>query len=128
MGSPHRQHVSSLVPSNPRILTAVLLAVAVVNSAKTLGYDSSVMNGLLILPSYTEYFHLTDATIGLNNAAVWIGEIIATPIMQIIPDRYGRKKAILIATGITAVGIILQASAQSIAMFVVGRMIIGAGA
>lgn len=48
--------------------------------------------------------------------------------MQIIPDRYGRKKAILIATGITAVGIILQASAQSIAMFVVGRMIIGAGA
>lgn len=86
------------------------------------------MNGLLILPSYTEYFHLTDATIGLNNAAVWIGEIIATPIMQIIPDRYGRKKAILIATGITAVGIILQASAQSIAMFVVGRMIIGAGA
>ncbi|THX90950.1 MFS general substrate transporter [Aureobasidium pullulans] len=130
MGSPHRQYVSSLVPSNPRILTAVLLAVAVVNSApkKTLGYDSSVMNGLLILPSYTEYFHLTDATIGLNNAAVWIGEIIATPIMQIIPDRYGRKKAILIATGITAVGIILQASAQSIAMFVVGRMIIGAGA
>ncbi|THW77383.1 MFS general substrate transporter [Aureobasidium pullulans] len=127
MGSPHRQHVSSLVPSNPRILTAVLLAVAVVNSA-TLGYDSSVMNGLLILPSYTEYFHLTDATIGLNNAAVWIGEIIATPTMQIIPDRYGRKKAILIATGITAVGIILQASAQSIAMFVVGRMIIGAGA
>lgn len=85
------------------------------------------MNGLSILPSYTEYFNLNDATTGLNNAATWMGGIVVTPIMQIVPDRFGRKKAILIATGITATGIILQAAAQNIAMFVVGRFIIGAG-
>ncbi|KAK6536781.1 hypothetical protein TWF281_000995 [Arthrobotrys megalospora] len=121
-----RQYVSNLVPGNPAVLRILLIAVAVVNSA-TLGYDASVMNGLSILPSYTEYFHLNDATTGLNNAAVWIGSILGIALVQPIPDRYGRKNAILIATIITVIGIILQAAAQNIAMFVVGRIIIGLG-
>ncbi|KAJ6261093.1 Lactose permease [Drechslerella dactyloides] len=121
-----RKYVSELVPANTKVLTVLLVAVTIVNSA-TFGYDASVMNGLAILPSYTEYFHLTDATIGLNNAAVWIGSILGTGFAQPIPDRLGRKNGILLATVITAVGIILQASAQNIPMFVVGRMIIGGG-
>ncbi|KAK6503311.1 hypothetical protein TWF481_008334 [Arthrobotrys musiformis] len=121
-----RNYVSNLVPSNPTVLNILLVAVAVVNSA-TLGYDASVMNGLSILPSYTEYFHLTDATTGLNNAAVWMGTILGIPLVQPIPDRYGRKNSILIATIITILGIVLQAAAQNIAMFVVGRVIIGLG-
>ncbi|KAK6355094.1 hypothetical protein TWF696_004218 [Orbilia brochopaga] len=126
-----RKYVSALVPANPKVLTVILVAVAIVNSAfhpaKTLGYDASVMNGLSILPSYTEYFHLNDATTGLNNAAVWIGSILGTGFVQPIPDRLGRKNGILIATAATVIGIILQAAAQNIAMFVIGRIIIGAG-
>ncbi|TGJ73990.1 hypothetical protein EYR41_001047 [Orbilia oligospora] len=121
-----RQYVSKLVPSNPVVLKTLLIAVAVVNSA-TLGYDASVMNGLSILPSYTDYFQLNDATTGLNNAAVWIGTILGIPLVQPIPDRYGRKNSILVATIITFLGIVLQAAAQNIAMFVVGRIIIGFG-
>lgn len=95
-----RHHVSKLVPSNPTVLNILLVAVAVVNSA-TLGYDASVMNGLSILPSYTNYFHLNDATTGPNNAAVWIGTILGISLVQPIPDRCGRKNSILIATVIT---------------------------
>ncbi|EPS44242.1 hypothetical protein H072_1757 [Dactylellina haptotyla CBS 200.50] len=121
-----RQWVSKLVPANPRLLTTLLVAVAVVNSA-TLGYDASVMNGLSILPSYTEYFHLNDATTGLNNAAVWMGSILGLAVVQPIPDKFGRKNGILVATIITVIGIVLQAAAQNIAMFVIARMIIGFG-
>lgn len=74
------------------------------------------MNGLLILPSYSEYFHLTTATTGLNNAAMWMGALLASPFMQAVPDNLGRKPSIIVASAITAVGIILQASAQHIAM------------
>ncbi|RMY61960.1 hypothetical protein D0863_11120 [Hortaea werneckii] len=105
---------------------SLLVAVAVTNSA-TLGYDSNVMNGLLILPSYTEYFHLTTATTGLNNAAMWMGGLLASPFMQLVPDMLGRKAAIVVATAITAVGIILQAAAQHIGMFLVARIIVGIG-
>ncbi|KZL80865.1 hexose transporter [Colletotrichum incanum] len=121
-----RRYVSKLVPANLRVLSPVLLAVAIVNSA-TLGYDSSVMNGLLILPSYSEYFHLTTATEGLNNAASWIGGIIGAFLMQPVPDHFGRRRAILIASVVTVVGIILQAAAQNIAMFVVARVVVGIG-
>lgn len=32
-----------------------------------------MLNGLNILPSYTDYFHLNAATTGLNTASVFIG-------------------------------------------------------
>ncbi|KAL4863214.1 general substrate transporter [Aspergillus spectabilis] len=121
-----RKHVSKLVPADHRVLMPLLLAVTIVNSA-TLGYDSSVMNGLLILPSYSEYFHLTTTTEGLNNAAMWMGGILGAFLMQPVPDYFGRRRAIHIAAVITVIGIILQAAAQHIAMFVVARIVVGIG-
>ncbi|KAH8688312.1 general substrate transporter [Ilyonectria robusta] len=126
MAAFERKHVSKLVTSDLRVLSPLLLGVAIVNSA-TLGYDASVMNGLLILPSYSEYFHLTTATEGLNNAASWMGGIVGAFLMQPIPDYFGRRRAILVASVITAVGIILQAAAQNIAMFIIARFIVGMG-
>lgn len=86
------------------------------------------MNGLQILPSYTEYFHLTVATTGLNNAASWMGAILATPMLQFLPDKFGRKQAIVASAVVCIIGIILQAAAQNIAMFVIARIIVGLGA
>ncbi|OAK99101.1 general substrate transporter [Phaeosphaeriaceae sp. SRC1lsM3a] len=121
-----RKHVSKLIPADHRLLMPLLLAVTIVNSA-TLGYDSSVMNGLLILPSYSEYFNLTPATEGLNNAAMWMGGIFGAFLMQPVPDYFGRRHAIYIAAVIAVVGIILQAAAQNVAMFVIARFIVGVG-
>ena len=53
-----------------------------------------MMNGLNILPAYTEYFHLNTATTGLNNAGMWMGEIFAVFFMKWLADYYGRKKEI----------------------------------
>lgn len=85
------------------------------------------MNGLLILPSYSEYFRLTTATEGLNNAAMWIGGIFGAFLMQPVPDYFGRRRAIYIASIISVIGIILQAAAQNIGMFVAARFIVGVG-
>jgi len=95
---------------------------------QTLGYDGSVMNSLNILPQYTDYFHLTTATLGLNSAAGWLGQIFAAFVLQPIPDNLGRKNAIAISAIICFVGIILQAAAQNVGMFVVARIIVGFGA
>ncbi|KAL2670348.1 hypothetical protein Neosp_014815 [[Neocosmospora] mangrovei] len=96
-------------------------------TVKTLGYDSSVMNGLLILPSYSEYFNLNTATEGLNNAAMWIGGIFGAFLMQPVPDYLGRRRAIYVASAISVVGIILQAASQNVPMFVIARFIVGVG-
>ncbi|RDW67511.1 hypothetical protein BP6252_08907 [Coleophoma cylindrospora] len=126
MAKLQRQYVSKLVPENPTLLLAVLIAVAIVNSV-TLGYDSSMMNGLAIKTTYTDYFHINTATEGLNNAAGWIGNFMACFFMQPFADKWGRKTGILIAACVCFVGILIQAAAQNTGMFVVGRIIVGLG-
>ena len=93
-----------------------------------MGYDSSMLNGLNILPQYKDYFHLNTATTGLNNAASWIGSLMGCLIIQPVPDKLGRKKAILVSAIICFIGCIIQSAAQNIGMFVVGRIIVGLGA
>lgn len=93
-----------------------------------MGYDSAMMNGLNILPQYTTYFHLNVATIGLNNAAIWMGSVVGAAFIQPVSDRLGRRWALFWAACICLVGAAIQSAAQNIATFVVGRIFIGIGA
>ncbi|KAK5989368.1 Lactose permease-like protein [Cladobotryum mycophilum] len=91
------------------------------------GYDGSMLNGLNILPSYTDYFKLTAPTKGLNTASVFIGGFFGPIWAGIMSDRLGRRPTIFWSSVITLVGIILQAASQNIAMFVIARIILGWG-
>ncbi|KAI0179770.1 putative hexose carrier protein [Hypoxylon sp. FL1284] len=114
------------VPKSTLTLSFLLMFCSIVQSA-TGGYDGSMLNGLNILPSYTDYFNLTPATTGLNTASVFIGSTLGTLVSGIMTDRLGRRPAIFWASVVTLVGIIIQTAAQNIAMFVVGRIILGIG-
>lgn len=92
-----------------------------------MGYDSSMMNGLNILPQYKNYFHLNTATTGLLTGAMWMGGFIGGLLIQPVSDRLGRKRAILIAACINIVGAILTSTAHSTGQFVVGRICVGIG-
>lgn len=86
-----------------------------------------MLNGLNILPVYQDYFNLTPATTGLNTASVFIGGFLGPLVSGIIADKYGRRPAILWGSIVTLIGITLQTAAQNIAMFVLGRIILGFG-
>jgi MFS family permease len=86
-----------------------------------------MLNGLNILPSYTDYFHLNAATTGLNTASIYIGGFLGCFVAGPMTDRLGRRMAIFWSAVITVVGIIIQTAAQDIAMFVIGRIILGVG-
>lgn len=92
---------------------------------QTFGYDASMINGLNILPSYSNYFDLTTATLGLNSASIWIGGILAGLSYGKVTDIIGRRPALFWAAVITIVAVVLQTAAQNIAMFVVARILIG---
>lgn len=116
----------SWVPESTATLSVLLLLCSVVNST-TGGYDGSMLNGLNILPSYTDYFELTAATKGLNTASTFIGGFFGPIFAGVIADRFGRRPAIFWGTLVTLTGIILQGAAQNIPMFVIARIILGAG-
>lgn len=86
-----------------------------------------MLNGLNILPSYTEYFELTPATTGLNTASVFIGGVLGPIFSGVIADKLGRRPAIFHGSVITLIGVLLQTAAQNVAMFVVARIILGFG-
>ncbi|KAK7747080.1 hypothetical protein SLS62_009236 [Diatrype stigma] len=90
-------------------------------------YDSSMMSGLNILPSYTEYFQLDTVSLALQSSISWAGCAVAGFGYGNLTDWVGRKKAMWISAIITLVGVIIQAASQNIAMFVVARFIVGIG-
>ncbi|CAL5872779.1 uncharacterized protein PFLUO_LOCUS7048 [Penicillium psychrofluorescens] len=114
------------VPESTLTLSFLLLICSIVQSA-TGGYDGSMLNGLNILASYTDYFNLNPVTTGLNTASVNIGGAIGPLVAGVITDKLGRRPAIFWGSVWTIVGIILQTAAQDIAMFVVARIILGFG-
>ncbi|KAL7908042.1 hexose transporter [Trichoderma velutinum] len=94
-------------------------------AAVTQGYDASMMNGLNLLPSYTDYFQLNAATLGLNTAAIWIGGTLATFPFGPIMDKWGRKPGLYIVSALTIFATILQGASQNVAMFAIARILIG---
>jgi MFS family permease len=114
------------VPESTKTLAILLMICSMVQST-THGYDGSMLNGLNILPSYTDYFHLTPATKGLNTASVFIGKFISFFTAGILTDRLGRRPAIFWSSIIIMVGNVLQTASQHTAMFVIARAVMGWG-
>ncbi|KAL1593889.1 hypothetical protein SLS60_010622 [Paraconiothyrium brasiliense] len=124
--SPTGTWLPAWVPDSTMTLAVLLMLCSVVQST-TGGYDGSMLNGLNILPSYTDYFNLNPATTGLNTGSVFIGGFFGPMVSGVMSDRLGRRPTIFWGCLLTIVGIILQTAAQNIAMFVVARIILGFG-
>lgn len=86
-----------------------------------------MLNGLNILPSYTDYFNLNAATTGLNTGSVFIGGFFGPLVSGVAADKLGRRPAIFWGSVLTLVGVLLQTAAQDVAMFVVARIVLGFG-
>ncbi|KAL4875725.1 general substrate transporter [Aspergillus karnatakaensis] len=114
------------VPGPSKVVIGLLMACATITSA-TVGFDASMMNGLNILPSYTEYFSITTITKGLSASATYIGGILAGLVFPHIVDKLSRRTALLLAASVTIGFIAIQAASQPIAMFIALRIGLGFG-
>ncbi|KAJ9611364.1 hypothetical protein H2200_004548 [Cladophialophora chaetospira] len=121
-----RRHLSRLVPRSQNVLLAAVVSVSVVDSV-LLGYDSSLMGSLNVMPTYQDYFTLTTATKSLNTAISYVGGSCAALIAGFVVAWIGRWKTIMLSCILTLIGPVIQASAQNIGMFIAGRFIVGFG-
>lgn len=106
------------------------------------GYDQGVMGGILTLPIFLAQFpDINDSEEGISSslkstrstnqgiaiASYNLGCFIGAVITIFIGNPLGRRKMIFLGTAIMVIGAALQASAFSLPMFVVARIITGAG-
>lgn len=87
-----------------------------------------MMNGLQSVENWRNYFgEPKGATLGLFNAAYPIGGLCAIPFISFVSDTFGRRAGLGCGASLCCLGAALQASAQSLPMFVVARGILGCG-
>ncbi|KAF8149918.1 general substrate transporter [Crassisporium funariophilum] len=92
------------------------------------GLDSSLVNGLQILPDWQSYFnHPEGKTLGLINSAQFLGNLTGLPFTPFVSDIWGRRTALFFGGLIMCVGVALQAAAWSVPMFIGARYCIGFG-
>ncbi|KAF8071939.1 hypothetical protein FPV67DRAFT_908434 [Lyophyllum atratum] len=113
---------------NRGILILNLWLVLPLLSSVVNGVNSSLVNGLQIIPAWQEFFnHPTGKTLGLINAAQNIGGLISLPISPYISDGLGRRATMFIGSLVMLAGIAVQASAKTVPIFIAARVIIGFG-
>lgn len=85
------------------------------------------MGSLNVMPTYSNYFTLTTTTKSLNTAISYVGGAAIAPFGGLLSDWRGRRECIYWAALLTLIGGVIQGAAQNIAMFIVGRCIVGGG-
>ena len=78
-----------------------------------------------ILPLYAEHFHASPVAIGWLTGIYSGMQIIFTPILGKLSDRFGRRPVLLVSIIGTAIGFALMGLAHSMTLLFAGRIIAG---
>ncbi|MCU1351166.1 MAG: hypothetical protein JWM05_375 [Acidimicrobiales bacterium] len=81
---------------------------------------------LPILPRYAEDLKITPAVIGLVVASFSVAQMIGSPLLGRLSDRWGRKPVLLLSLCGTAVGSLVTGVAGTVWLLLLGRVIDGA--
>ncbi|KAF7554208.1 hypothetical protein G7Z17_g3047 [Cylindrodendrum hubeiense] len=92
------------------------------------GFDGSMLNGMQSLPVWQEDFnHPSGSILGVVSTAQTIGGVVCLPLAPYLTDRFGRRFPILLGSLTIIVGSAIQSGAMNIAMFIIGRILVGTG-
>jgi len=92
------------------------------------GFDSSLINGLQILPAWKKQFdHPRAGKLGIIVSAQMIGSLVGLPFTPYFSDRYGRRMTLFLGAVLMLGGVALQATASLVIQFLGGRALVGAG-
>ncbi|PYO62471.1 MAG: hypothetical protein DMD49_03080 [Gemmatimonadetes bacterium] len=99
---------------------AALMAVAFVDMI-------GLMIVLPLLPLYAQRLHADPATIGFLAASFPVAQLASSPVWGRVSDRYGRRPAILVGLGASALAYLIFGFADALWLLFVSRFVQGLG-
>ncbi|KAJ4387543.1 hypothetical protein N0V93_008138 [Gnomoniopsis smithogilvyi] len=97
-------------------------------TSATNGYDGSLINSLQSMTQWRDYFHDPSPSIlGLITASFAMGGMLAIPFVPYCADLLGRRAGVVIGCSIMIIGIVLLSLGIHVALFIVGRLLLGFG-
>ncbi|KAF5253152.1 hypothetical protein FANTH_1983 [Fusarium anthophilum] len=113
---------------SPNLRTLNFLMMIPLLSIFSQGFDGSMMNGLQSVSHWQTYFGTpTGAMLGFFNAAYPLGGILGTFLISPAADTFGRRWGLATGAALCCIGAAIQGASMNIAMFIISRVIIGAG-
>ncbi|KAI2628662.1 general substrate transporter [Hypoxylon sp. NC1633] len=93
------------------------------------GYDGSLLTGIVAMDHFQSTFHSgkTGTLVALMFSLYTVGAMVGSPFAAILSDKFGRRIGMLSGGLVIIVGMIIVATAGTIAQFVVGRFVLGFG-
>ncbi|KAM0154571.1 hypothetical protein ACHAPG_006421 [Botrytis cinerea] len=99
------------------------------------GWDIGTIGGVIVMPSFTKKYHIdTLAPVAQANllsnivSTLQAGCFFGSLFSYYVADRWGRRPALLLAAGVTILGVVIQcASDGHISALYVGRLVGGLG-
>ncbi|KAI8961200.1 general substrate transporter [Daldinia sp. FL1419] len=93
------------------------------------GYDGSLLTGVVAMDHFQNTFHSgkTGTLVALMFSLYTVGAMVGAPFAAVLSDRWGRKIGMFVGAIIIIIGMVIVATASTIAQFVVGRFILGFG-
>ena len=97
----------------------------------TLAFTSTMVARLVIspvVPQITAEFAVSKGAVGLALSGMWAAYAVTQFPSGVLADRFGERRVILLAIGLTGAASVLLAAAPSYAVFAVTAVVLGAGA
>jgi sugar porter (SP) family MFS transporter len=111
------------IPVSKKRSNVFLIALIAATGGLLFGFDTGVISGAL--PFLKQYWQLDDSAIEWLTTSVLVGAVIGAILSGKLSDTLGRKKMIIVNAVIFAIGAAGCAIANSLALLIVMRIIIG---
>lgn len=124
----HSQARSKRWWKTPHLLNLNFQIFVITLTSTTIGYDSSMLNGLQSLPEWQEKMgHPQGAILGALTSSLVLGGVVASLYVPYMADYFGRKPTLAFAQSLVVIGAVLQGLSNSYGFFMAARIIIGLG-
>jgi Sugar (and other) transporter len=121
------KHEGDIEDTQPGLwILLVTLAVAGVDGL-LFGYDTGVMNGVLVSIKSDLGYTLSDGNKELLTSITSVGALLSALLGGSIADKWGRKSVMWASTVVFTLGALIQAFSPLFELLVVGRFIVGLG-
>jgi sugar porter (SP) family MFS transporter len=116
-------HPDTLNAKPRSMLYVALLASTSAISGFLFGYDTAVINGVLLF--LRQQFRLSDLQTEIAASALLLGCLLGAAGASMIGDRYGRKRSLILSAVLFAVSSLGAAGASNLALFSLARLLGG---
>ncbi len=117
--------ISKLSRKLPRYVAASLLCSV---GGFLQGIDTGIIGPVTVMAKYVQHFgHPSPAMHGLVVSSILLSAAVTSFLAGHVADRLGRSSGIAIGGLIFALGVVIEAGAVHLGMFIAGRLIVGVG-